>query len=219
MRVDYLSHVSAMLKHLYSLRDEWFAYLDGLWGPHTVNRFASADNCQPLGAPHTGRFCSQYFHPDAEWTDAHSLPWAPAWGGENNWAFPPVHLVGSAVTHIRACAVSVTLIFPWAPWASWWPSLCERGGWARGIVGATPLGPPSRVLDVSARDLRLLGSGPMIAVRFGDYVALEETRRREALRGASAGGAIATAEAPRPVRPSHDRRSHAAARASGRPQR
>ena len=57
MRVDYLSHVSAMLKHLYSLRDEWFAYLDGLWGPHTVNRFASADNCQPLGAPHTGRFC------------------------------------------------------------------------------------------------------------------------------------------------------------------
>ena len=163
MRADYLSHVSAMRHHHYSLRDEWFAYLDGLWGPHTVDRFASAENCQPLGAPHAGRFCSQYFHPDAEWTDALSLPW----GAENNWAFPPVHLVGSAVTHIRACAASATLVFPWAPWASWWPSLRERGGWARDIVGATPLGPPSRVFDVSTGDLRLLGSGPMIAVRFG----------------------------------------------------
>jgi hypothetical protein len=34
---------------------EGFAYLDGRGGPHTIDRFASADNRQPLCAPNAGR--------------------------------------------------------------------------------------------------------------------------------------------------------------------
>ena len=164
VRADYLSHVSAMRHHHYCLREEWLAYLDGLRGHHTIDRFASADNCQPLGGPHTGRFCSQYFHPDAEWTDALSLHW----GHENNWAFP-LCTSWARRSHPgmqRACdarlpvgAMGVLVAVP-APQRA-----C--GGWARDAVGATPLGPPDRVLDVSAHDLRLLRSGPMIALRFG----------------------------------------------------
>jgi hypothetical protein len=75
VRADYLSHASEAPPHDYRLREEWFAYLDGLWGPHSIDRFATADNRQPLCAPHTGRFCSRYFHPEAEWTDALSIPW------------------------------------------------------------------------------------------------------------------------------------------------
>ena len=56
--MDYLPHVSAMCHHHYSLREEWFAYLDGLWNPHTVDSLASVDNRPQLGAPHAGRFCS-----------------------------------------------------------------------------------------------------------------------------------------------------------------
>ncbi len=37
---DFLLHVSEMLHHHYSLSEEWFAYLDWLWGPHTIDLFA-----------------------------------------------------------------------------------------------------------------------------------------------------------------------------------
>jgi hypothetical protein len=48
VRADFLSHVSEMRHHHYHLSEEWFAYLDGLWDPHTIDRFTSADNRQPL---------------------------------------------------------------------------------------------------------------------------------------------------------------------------
>jgi hypothetical protein len=98
IRADYLSHASEAPPHDYRLQEEWFAYLDGLWAPHFIDRFETANNRQPLGAPHFGRFCSRYFHPEAEWTDALSMPR----GDENNWVFPPVHLVGAAIAHLRA---------------------------------------------------------------------------------------------------------------------
>ncbi len=44
VRADFLSHVSEMRHHHYSLLEQWFAYLDWLWGQHTIDWFASADN-------------------------------------------------------------------------------------------------------------------------------------------------------------------------------
>ncbi len=100
MRADFLSHTSEADQHDYSLHEELFAYLDGLLGPHSVDRFASAATRQPLLPPNGGRFCSQFFHPEAEWTNAFTVDW----GGENNWIFPPVHLVGEAIRHLRSSA-------------------------------------------------------------------------------------------------------------------
>ena len=111
-----------MLHHHSRLREEWFAYLDGLWDPHTIHRFATAENRQPLCQPHSGQFCSEYWHPDSEWVDALSLPW----GAENNWVFLPVHLVGAAVTHLRACRAVATSVCPHCSWATWWPCLRAR---------------------------------------------------------------------------------------------
>ena len=166
---DYVSHVSpAMRHHHHSPREEWSAYLDGLWGPHTVDRFASGRQlsqsaarrpaCGPLLLPVLQTRCG-----------VDGLP-SPSRGTRTTTGSSPrVHLVGSAVTHIRACGAVTTLICPSAPWATWWPSLRERGGGGGGprdVRGVVPLGPPARVLDVSARDLPLLGGGPMLAIRF-----------------------------------------------------
>ena len=73
VRADFLSRVAAMLQHAYCLRPSLFRWLDERWGPHTIDRFASIDARQPLAPPHTGRFCSLYFHPEAAWVDAFSV--------------------------------------------------------------------------------------------------------------------------------------------------
>jgi hypothetical protein len=76
----------------------------------------------------------------------------------------------TAIVLLRACRASatVTLIFkfPETPWASRWLLLRYGPGWARDVTRVVPLGCPSEVLEISARDRRLFGSGPVIAVRF-----------------------------------------------------
>ena len=163
VRADFLSHVSALRHHHYRLRVEHFAYLDGLWGPHTIDRFATLETCQPLLPPNAGRFCAHFFHPDAEWTDAFTIPW----GGEDNWVFPPLHLVGEAVAHLRASGAAATLITPCAPWAPWWDSLCRGRCWAPDVSRVETLGPPGDVLDIPADSAPLFRNvRQMIAVRF-----------------------------------------------------
>ena len=49
------SHVSAMRHHGYRLLAELSHALDARWGPHSIDRFATADDCQPLQPPCTGR--------------------------------------------------------------------------------------------------------------------------------------------------------------------
>ena len=97
VRADFLSHTLEYSQHSYQLCEKCFAYLDGLWGPHWIDRFASAENCQPLIAPNTGRFCSRFFHPDAEWTDALTIGWA---GGKQ--LDPPPHARGRHHRHAPA---------------------------------------------------------------------------------------------------------------------
>ena len=142
VRADYLSHVSAMRHHGYRLRVELFRALDERWGPHSIDRFASADNCQPLQAPHTGRFCSHYFSPNAVWTDAFTV----SWEGENNWVFPPPHRLTEAVAHMRASGACGTIIAPEAPWEEWWSELGLRRGRGPDVVALRRLGHASDCL-------------------------------------------------------------------------
>ena len=51
-------------KHNWRLHPSLFSYLDRLWGPHTVDRFA---NCQNTQLP---RFNSRYWEPLSEVVDA-----------------------------------------------------------------------------------------------------------------------------------------------------
>ncbi len=98
VRADFLSRVSQLQLHDYRLRPGFFASLDALWAPHTIDRFATVESCQRrLQGQSGGRFCSLFFHPAAVWTDA----FLAQWGSENNWVFPPFPLAGAAAAAIR----------------------------------------------------------------------------------------------------------------------
>lgn len=176
VRADYLSHVSAMRHHDYRVRTRCFAVLDRMWGPHSIDRFAAAENAQLLQAPHTGRFCSHYFHPLAEWVDAFST----SWEGENNWCFPPPASVAECITHMRRSRAAGTVIAPASRgWASWWGLVHEGTGWAPDVVDTFDLGAASECLA---------GTGFHAPFRSGGVIAIRMDCRRRA-GGEGSGGA------------------------------
>ena len=88
--------------------DDWylnlvvFAWLDFIWGPHTVDRFANRNNCQ------LPRFNSRCWTPGSEVVNAFTV----YWGAGNNWWCPPVALIPMVIAHVQACGASGTLVVP-----------------------------------------------------------------------------------------------------------
>ena len=63
--------------------NEFFEFIDSFWGPHTVDRFASADNAK------LQRFNSLFWHPSSEAPDTFSKSWNSA----NNWSVQFIFLL------------------------------------------------------------------------------------------------------------------------------
>jgi hypothetical protein len=162
VRADYLSHASTMRHHDYRLRSRSFQTVDRMWGPHTVDRFATAGHEQLLAAPHTGRFCSRYFHPDAEWTDAFTISWA----GEDNWCFPPTPKIGECVGHMRRSQALGTVVVPASHgWAPWWGLVRDGNDWAPDVVDVFDLGPARSCLVLPSEYCPLFREGNVLAIR------------------------------------------------------
>ncbi len=110
-QADYLSRIVDY--------DDWFLNplvfvdLDRAWGPHTVDRFADANNRQ------VQRFNSRCWNPGTEAVDAFTVNWAD----ENNWLCPPIALIPRVIGHARACKAVGTLVVPCWPSSSFWPIL------------------------------------------------------------------------------------------------
>ena len=122
--------------------------------PHPdMLRSPGGDTCQPLALPHTGRFCSQFFLPEAEWTDAFSVPW----GGENNWLLPPCGMIAQAVSHLCASRAVGTLVVPYTPWAPWLSALRRGRQWSPILVGFVRLGSPGDCLRIPREHRRDFG--------------------------------------------------------------
>lgn len=98
----------------YRLRPDIFAYLDGRWGPHSVDRMASADNSL------LPRFFSRFASVGAEGIDCFSVL---DWSSENNFINPDFNLLSRVIEHMQRCGASGTLIIPDWPSAPWWPWL------------------------------------------------------------------------------------------------
>ena len=90
-------------KHNWRLHPRLFAYLDRLWGPHTVDRFA---NCQNTQLP---RFNSRYWEPLSEAVDALSQD---NWGYENNFVNTPFCLLHKVLDVIQDQRAQATVIAP-----------------------------------------------------------------------------------------------------------
>ena len=84
---DYLSRITDYDD--WSLSHDTLNYLDALWGPHTIDRFASFYNTQPP------RFNSRFWSPNSEGVNAFTMDW----NGENNWICPPVYLIPRIIQH------------------------------------------------------------------------------------------------------------------------
>ena len=112
VRADYLSRIVDL--------DDWmlnpkvFSQIDQIWGPHSVDRFANANNNQ------VNRFNSRYWNPGSEAVDCFTVNWS----GENNWWCPPVGIVLRLLRHAEACKCVGTLVVPEWPSAPFWPFLC-----------------------------------------------------------------------------------------------
>lgn len=112
-KADYLSNVIDFDD--WQTSDEFFKFIDGMWGPHTVDRFANAQNAK------LQRFNSLFWYPNSEAVDAFSQ----SWHFENNWLVPPINLVSRVIKHILHCRAIGTLIVPKWPSAPFWTLLFD----------------------------------------------------------------------------------------------
>ena len=99
--------------------DDWgvsrifFQFIDGLWGPHSVDRFADDLNAK------LPKFNSKFWCPKTDQVDAFSCNWA----GENNWLVPSIALIGKVLKHLHACSAVGTLVIPEWQSSAFWPLL------------------------------------------------------------------------------------------------
>ena len=68
----------------YSVHDDVFIHLDRLWGPHSIDSFASSYNAK------LPRFNLRFLQSGTEVVDAFSQDWSC----DNNWIVPPITVVG-----------------------------------------------------------------------------------------------------------------------------
>jgi hypothetical protein len=103
------------------LTSHWFHILDQRWGPHSVDRMASAANAR------LPRFYSRFYSEGAEGVDCFLVE---DWSSENNYIHPDFNMVARVIDHMSRCQARGTLIVPDWPSASWWPILfpaCNEG--------------------------------------------------------------------------------------------
>ena len=101
----------------YMLHPVLFQWLDNIWGPHTVDRFANPVNAQ------IERFNSRFWNPGTDAVDAFTCNWAE----DNNWWFPPVYLIPRVVRYAQRSGASGTLIAPQWKSSPFWPLIFPNG--------------------------------------------------------------------------------------------
>ena len=87
--------------------------MDVRWGPHTVDRFATANNA------HLPRYNAAYLDPLCEAVDA----MAQDWRWERTWVNPPWELLSEVVAKLEQSGAAATVVAPCWPNAPWFPQL------------------------------------------------------------------------------------------------
>ena len=100
VHADRLSRLPAHYE--WQLNPELFQILDDMWGPHTVDRFASHINAL------LPRYNARFFDPGSEATDA----LAQMWSRENNFVNAPIRLIPQVLNLIVEQKASATIIAP-----------------------------------------------------------------------------------------------------------
>ena len=110
--------------------DDWqldrqiFLELDSLWGPHSIDLFAS------FKSSHLSTFASRFWNPGSFAVDAFTGDWSQQF----SWIVPPPRLVGRVLEYMSKCAADGSLVIPFWPSAPWWPFLASNGVLIREVV-------------------------------------------------------------------------------------
>ena len=98
--------------------------LDELWGPFTIDRFASHSNTK------MERFNSKFTVPSTEAVDAFTQDWR----FENNLLVPPTNCLIRTINYLKTANIHGTLVVPNWPAALFWSCLRENGSFAQFIT-------------------------------------------------------------------------------------
>ena len=110
-KADYLSRI---IDHDdWEITPELFQFLEGKFGPHTVDCFADYKNCK------VQKFYSRFWNPGSAGIDA----FFHSWEGENALLVPPVSLASRVLTFMHTCKAKGTFVLPYWPSAPFWPLL------------------------------------------------------------------------------------------------
>ena len=120
---------------------EFFIFMNQLWGPYTVDRFANYENTK------LPRFNSRFWSPGCENVDGLSQNWEM----ENNWFVPPVYLCPKVIVHAIKCKAVATLIVPKWKSAAFWPCIFDGCNWKWFVQD---------VIEFDSRGVYQLGSNP-----------------------------------------------------------
>ena len=101
----------------YSVHDDVLKQLEQLWGPYSIDRFASSYNAK------LSRFNSRFLQLGTEAVDA----FIQDWSSENNWLVPPISLIGRLLSHMHESKAVGTLIVPMWKSSYFWSLLCSDG--------------------------------------------------------------------------------------------
>jgi len=114
-QADYLSKY--LCRDDYRLARVVFQFLDRMWGPHSVDWFASHLSAQ------LPRFYAQFWCPGCEGVNAFSESWSDRLG----WFFPPPFLLSRVLEQMLYCGAEGTVVAPYWPSQRWWPCLAPDG--------------------------------------------------------------------------------------------
>ena len=93
--------------------DTLLHYLNRLWGPFTIDRFAKNKNAN------LKKFSSKFWCPNTSQVDA----FTKGRENDNNYLVPTTYLVPKAIKHLQSSKGQGTLVVPFWPSASFWPFL------------------------------------------------------------------------------------------------
>lgn len=115
-KADYLSRCQD--SDDWEISSQIFHYLDSVWGPYTIDRFAShlSKKCK--------RFNSRWWVPGTEAVDA----FLQSWKYDSNWLVPPPRLICRCFEKIVAEKANCTLIIPLWKSAPYWACLVKGDG-------------------------------------------------------------------------------------------
>jgi len=108
----------------WSIDNDSFTLIEHLWGPHTVDRFASPHN-NKISVFNARFWCKGVSGVDAFCQD---------WGHDNNYFCPPISLIVQVVKRMASSKAIGTLVVPRWQSSHFWPFICPDGSHLHGHV-------------------------------------------------------------------------------------